>query len=87
MATTLASVVNFTTSIVLLTRSGSTFLVACGTMMYAIVCSHDSPVDRAASDWPRAMLSIPARKISQEESKCHGDNRGDIDAKKWKTEI
>lgn len=56
--------VSFTTSSVLLIKSGTTLRVACGTMMNAMVSNRFKPVDRAATLWPLGIVSIPAREIS-----------------------
>ena len=64
MATTEASAVSFTTLMQLLVSGGMTIFTACGRMMSVIICRQLRPSAMEASNWPRGMASMPARKIS-----------------------
>src|SRR5574341_2065857 len=55
---------DFTTTRNWFIRDGVIVSKACGRMIHRIVRQGDSPVDRAASRWPRLTASIPARNVS-----------------------
>ena len=63
-ATAVAIDVVLTSSSVLPARGASTWRTAWGRTTENAACQALSPVERAASVWPRGTASIPARKIS-----------------------
>lgn len=59
-----ATAVSFTRDINSLPRVGSMFLIACGIIIYLIVCILESPRDLPASAWPMSIDPSPALIIS-----------------------
>ena len=64
IATTDASAVSLSTLMQLLVSGGMTTRIACGRMTSIIVCLFERPKAADASNCPRGIASMPARKIS-----------------------